>query len=265
MNTESQLVIGEKKIANRLFLGTGKFSSNDQMRSCIKEAGIQVVTVAMRRVDVDSGPQNILDYIPEDTILMINTSGARNAAEAVTIAEIARESLAINWVKIEVIDDSKYLMPDNYQTLKATQILVDKGFTVLPYMHPDLYIAREMEKAGAAAIMPLGSFIGSGKGLQAREFIKMMIAEIKTPIVVDAGIGNPTHALEAMEMGADAVLVNTAVATAEHPVLIARAFSMAVEAGRIAYLGKVREPGSIAEASSPLTDFLFEKNPDDKI
>jgi thiazole synthase len=190
---------------------------------------------------------------------MVNTSGARNAREAVRIARLAKEAAGIDWVKIEVINDSKYLLPDNHETVKATETLVAEGFTVLPYMHPDLYVARELQAVGAAAVMPLGSLIGSGQGLEARRFIEILVAEIDAPIVVDAGIGRPSQAAEAMELGADAVLANTAVAAAGDPPAIAKAFSMAVEAGRMAFLSHMKEATDFASASSPLTGFLFEE------
>jgi len=254
----SPLVIGGKEITNRFFLGTGKFKSKSEMKNAIAESNIQVVTVAMRRIDAEKHPENILEYIPAGTILMVNTSGARNANEAIRIARMAREASGVDWIKIEVIDDSKYLLPDNQETLKATETLVSEGFTVLPYMHPDLYIARELQKVGAAAVMPLGSLIGSGRGLDTRKFIEILIEEIDIPIIVDAGIGKPSQAAEAMEMGADAVLANTAVAAAGDPVAAARAFSLAVEAGRMAYLAQLNGAGESASPSSPLTGFLFD-------
>lgn len=257
MKADTALVIGGKEIKNRFFLGTGKFKSKDEMKRSILESGVQLVTVAMRRIDTDRHPENILEFIPGDTILMVNTSGARNAKEAVRIARLAREASGVDWVKIEVIDDSKYLLPDNVETLKATEVLVSEGFVVLPYMYPDLYVARELQRVGAAAVMPLGSLIGSGRGLEARRFIEILIAEIDVPIVVDAGIGRPSQAAEAMEMGADAVLANTAVAAAGDPVSMARAFSLAVQAGRMGYLAQISETKDSASASSPLTGFLF--------
>ncbi|MCP4216609.1 MAG: thiazole synthase [bacterium] len=258
MKQDKPLIIGGKEIHNRFFLGTGKFRSKEDMKQSILQSEVQVVTVAMRRVDTERHSENILENLPESTVLMINTSGARNAEEAVMIARIAKEGANIDWVKIEVINDSKYLLPDNYETIKATKILAAEGFTVLPYMHPDLYVARELQAVGAAAVMPLGSLIGSGQGLQARKFIEILIAEIDLPIIVDAGIGRPSHAADAMEMGADAVLANTAVAAAGNPAEMAKAFSMAVQAGRMAYLSKISETRDIAAASSPLTGFLFE-------
>ncbi len=254
---DKPLLIGGREIKNRFFLGTGKFKSKADMKKSIVAGGVEVVTVAMRRVDTGRHPENILEYIPESTVIMVNTSGARNAGEAVRIARLAKEGSGIDWVKIEVINDSKYLLPDNYETIKATETLVKEGFTVLPYMHPDLYVARELQAVGAAAVMPLGSLIGSGQGLEARRFIEILIAEIDVPIVVDAGIGRPSHAAEAMEMGADAVLANTAVAAAGDPAAMTKAFTMAAEAGRLAYLSKMKEAADTASASSPLTGFLF--------
>lgn len=256
---DTPLVIGGREIKNRFFLGTGKFNDKADMQRAIRESEIQVVTVAMRRVDAERHQDNILEYIPKDTMLMINTSGARTAKEAVLIAQLAREAAGIDWVKIEVINDSKYLMPDNYETVKATEILAKEGFQVFPYMHPDLYVARDLVNAGAAAVMPLGSLIGSGQGLKAATFIEILIEEIDLPIIVDAGIGMPSHAAEAMEMGAAAVLANTAVSAAQDPAMAAKAFSMAVQAGRMGYLSKMAGERKDASASSPLTGFLFEK------
>jgi thiazole synthase len=252
------LNIGGQEIASRLFLGTGKFSSHKKMSEAIKVSGSQVVTVALRRVDTESAEENIVNYIPQDCILMPNTSGARNAVEAVRIARLARAAGCGNWIKIEVISDSKYLLPDNIETIKAIETLAAEGFIVLPYMSPDLMAAKRMVEAGAAAIMPLGSPIGTNRGLKTEELIRILIEEIQIPVIVDAGIGRPSEAALAMEMGASAVLVNTAVATARDPIMMAKAFGTAVEAGRAAYLagpGAVRE---YANASSPLTGFLYE-------
>ena len=254
---DTPLVIGGKGFTNRFLLGTGKFKNKSDVAQSIKEADIQIVTVALRRIDLERHEENILEYIPEGVTLLVNTSGARNAKEAVRIARLAREAGYGNWVKVEVINDSKYLLPDNYETIKATEMLTAEGFTVLPYIHPDLYVARELVKAKAATVMPLGSLIGSNQGLKAKEFIKILIDEIDLPIVVDAGIGSPSQAAEAMEMGADAVLANTAIATAGNPALLAKAFSMAIAAGRLAYLSKMPSPKNEASASSPLTGFLF--------
>lgn len=259
MQDNIPLIIGGKTVFNRFFLGTGKFKNKHDMERCIVESDVQVVTVAMRRVDIQKHEENILEYIPEGVILMINTSGARNASEAIRIARLAREASGIDWIKVEVINDTKYLLPDNYETVRATEALVSEGFTVLPYMLPDLYVARDLVKAGAAAVMPLGSLIGSGQGLWTRKFIKILIQEINLPVIVDAGIGKPSQAAEAMEIGAAAVLANTAVATAENPVRVTQAFSMAVKAGRMAYMSGLKKAEEAASSSSPLTGFLFEE------
>ena len=256
---DTPLIIAEKSFTSRFLLGTGKFKSKEDLAESIRVSGAKIVTVALRRIDLERHEENILEYIPEGITLMTNTSGARNAQEAVRIARLARESGYGDWIKIEVINDSKYLLPDNNETIKATQILAQEGFVVLPYMYPDLYAARELVKAGAATVMPLGSLIGSRQGLKAKEFIKILIEEIDVPIIVDAGIGTPSQAAESMELGADAVLVNTAVATASSPVLLAESFSLAVKAGRLAYLGisqSCSAPVPKASASSPLTGFL---------
>lgn len=252
------LTIADKQFTSRFFLGTGKFKNKLDVSDAIAASGTDMVTVALRRIDIDRHEDNILEYIPENITLLTNTSGARNAEEAVRIARLAQASGQGNWVKIEVINDSKYLLPDNQETIKATEILVKEGFVVLPYVSADLYVARALVNVGAAAVMPLGSFIGSNQGLRTREFIQAIIEEIDLPIVVDAGIGRPSQAAEAMELGADAVLVNTAVATAEHPALIAKAFAKAVEAGREGYLSGLPAKKNLANASSPLTGFLYE-------
>lgn len=250
------LKIGGKELTNRLFLGTGKFSSNKLIPEVVKASGVQVVTVALRRVDPEYEEENIAAFVPGDCILMPNTSGARNAKEAVRIARLARAAGCGNWVKIEVITDNRYLLPDNYETIKATEILAAEGFVVLPYMSPDLVVAKKLVEAGAAAVMPLGAPIGSNRGLRTKELVRILIDEIPLPIIVDAGLGRPSEAAEAMEMGAAAVLVNTAIATAGDPVAMARAFSMAVEAGRAAYMAGPGETAEYARASSPLTGFL---------
>ncbi len=255
---DTPLNIAGKSFTNRFLLGTGKFKNKTELAESIVASQTQIVTVALRRIDLERHEENILEYIPKDVTLLINTSGARNAQEALRIARLARESGCGNWIKIEVINDSKYLLPDNNETIKATAMLVADGFVVFPYMYPDLYAARELVKAGAATVMPLGSLIGSNKGLKAKEFIKILIEEIDLPIIVDAGIGTPSQAAEAMEMGADAVLANTAVATAGHPAGLAKAFSLAIEAGRLAFLSKLPPQKDIADASSPLTGFLYE-------
>lgn len=252
------LEIGGIELRSRLFLGSGKFAANKVIPDVVAASGAQVVTVAVRRVDMASADENILTHIPKDCVLMPNTSGARTAEEAVRIARLARAAGCGNWVKIEVISDNRYLLPDNFETIKATEVLAGEGFVVLPYMSPDLMAAKRLVDAGAAAIMPLGSPIGTNRGLKTKELVRILIEEIPLPIVVDAGIGRPSEAAEAMEMGAAAVLVNTAIATAGDPVAMARAFGMAVEAGRMAHLSS---PGAIlqyANASSPLTGFLSE-------
>ena len=256
--SDEPLVIAGKKFTNRFLLGTGKFKNKNDVAESIAASGTEIVTVALRRIDLERHEENILEYIPKNVTLLTNTSGARNAKEAVRIARLARESGCGDWIKIEVINDSKYLLPDNHETIKATEILAAEGFVVLPYMYPDLYVARELVKAGAATVMPLGSLIGSNQGLKAKEFIKILIQEIDVPIIVDAGIGSPSQAAEAMEMGAAAVLANTAVATAGNPAGLAQAFSMAVAAGRLAFLSKPTVQKDIASASSPLTGFLYE-------
>lgn len=251
-----KLIIGGIELTSRLFIGTGKYPTNKMIPEVIKASKAQVVTVALRRMDFDSKTDNILDYIPKSCILMPNTSGARNAVEAIRIAHIARAAGCGNWIKIEVVSDNKYLLPDNFETIKATEILVKEGFVVLPYMSPDLMVAKRLKDVGAAAIMPLGAPIGTNKGLMTRELIKILIDEINLPIIVDAGIGRPSQAAEAMELGAAAVLLNTAIATSGNPILMGEAFGLAVESGRKAYLsgaGAVKVYGS---ASSPLTGFL---------
>lgn len=222
----------------------------------LSASGSQMITVALRRMDFSTKAENILDFIPKEITLLPNTSGARTAEEAVRIARIAREAGCGDFVKIEVITDMKYLMPDNYETLRATEILAAEGFVVLPYILPDLPLAKRLENAGAAAVMPLGAPIGSNKGLQTRELILLLIENCSVPVIVDAGIGRPSQAAEAMEMGADAVLVNTAIATAKNPEEMGRAFDLAVKAGRLAYLGELADESSMARPSSPLTGFL---------
>ena len=253
---EDILKIGGKLVSNRLFVGTGKFSSYDVMKRALEESGADVVTVALRRVDSSSKTENILDYIPKKCVIVPNTSGARNADEAVRIARLSRAAGCGNWVKIEVIQDNKYLLPDNIETLKATEILAKEGFIVLPYMSPDLSTAKRLVEAGAAAVMPLGSPIGSNRGFKTRELVEILISEIKIPVIVDAGLGAPSEACECMEAGCSGVLVNTAIAIAEDPVIMAKAFSDAVRAGRLAYTSGIPQSTRDARASSPLTGFL---------
>ncbi len=251
-----KFIIGGKELNSRLFIGTGKFPNKVVIPDVIKQSGSEVITMALRRVDLKSKDENIIEYIPKNCTLLPNTSGARNAEEAVRIARLAKAMGCGNWIKIEVISDNKYLLPDNLETIKATEILAKEGFVVLPYMNPDLMSAKRLVDAGASAVMPLGAPIGTNRGLQTKELVRILIDEIKLPIIVDAGIGKPSQAAEAMEMGAAAVLVNTAIATAGDPVKMAEAFSLAVKAGRIAYLSKVGPERKYAEASSPLTGFL---------
>jgi thiazole synthase len=252
------LIIGGVDLKSRLLIGTGKFSNNAMVPKVIESCGTQVVTMAIRRVNLSSKEENILEYIPKSCILLPNTSGARNAEEAVRIARLARAMGCGNWIKIEVISDNKYLLPDNHETIKATEILAKEGFVVLPYMSPDLMSAKRLVDAGAAAVMPLGSPIGTNRGIRTKELIQILIDEIPLPIIVDAGIGRPSDAAEAMEMGAAAVLVNTAIATSNNPMKMAEAFSLAVKAGRLAYNAKLGLENNLAIASSPLTGFLRE-------
>jgi len=253
--TKDNLILGGRSFTSRFILGSGKFSL-EMMKTVIENGGVEIATLALRRANT-GGKENILDFIPESIVLLPNTSGARNAQEAVRIARLARELGCGDFIKIEVINDSKYLLPDNYETIKAIEILAQEGFVVLPYMYPDLIIARQMVSAGAAAIMPLGAPIGSNKGLLTKDFIKILIDEIDLPIIVDAGIGKPSQACEAMELGCAAVMANTAIATANDVALMAKAFSLAIKAGRKAYLAGIgRVLDFEGEASSPLTDFL---------
>jgi thiazole synthase len=253
---DEQLKIGGHGFTSRLLTGTGKFAAKNWIPRMLAASGSEMITVALRRIDSGGINENILDFIPKEVVLLPNTSGARTAEEAVRIARIAREAGCGNFIKIEVITDMKYLMPDNYETLRATEILAREDFIVLPYVLPDLTLAKKLEDAGAAAIMPLGAPIGTNRGLETKSLIALLIENCKVPVIVDAGIGRPSHAAEAMEMGADAVLVNTAIATAEDPAMMGRAFSLAVEAGRLAYLARMGTESSLAQASSPLTGFL---------
>ncbi len=252
---EDKLILGGHEFTSRFILGSGKFSL-DLVKACIEKAGAQIITLAVRRAN-EGGLANILDYTPDNVTLLPNTSGARNAEEAIRIAKLSRELGCGNFVKIEIMRDTKYLLPDNQETIKATEKLAEDGFIVMPYMYPDLNVARDLVNAGAACIMPLGAPIGSNKGLCTKEFIQILIDEISLPIIVDAGIGRPSQACEAMEMGAAAVMANTAIATAGNVQVMAEAFKKAIEAGRSAYisgLGRTIEKG--ASASSPLTGFL---------
>ena len=252
---DDKLVIGGKQFNSRFILGSGKFSLKF-MQSVIDNAEVEMVTVALRRANI-GGQNNILDYIPKNITLLPNTSGARTAEEAVRIARLAREVGCGDFVKLEIIGDSKYLLPNNAETIKATEILSKEGFIVMPYMYPDLYVARDLVSAGASAVMPLAAPIGTNKGLRTKDFIKILVDEIDLPIIVDAGIGRPSEACAAMEMGVSAVMANTAIATAGNVDIMAKAFKNAIIAGREAYLaGTGRVLDGKAEASSPLVGFL---------
>jgi thiazole synthase len=254
MNND-KLIIGGKEFNSRFILGSGKFSL-EMTKTVIENAGVEMATLAVRRANTKDA-SNILDYMPKGITLLPNTSGARNAEEAVRVARLARELGCGDFVKVEVVRDTKYLLPDNYETIKATEILAKEGFIVMPYMYPDLNCARDMVNAGASAIMPLGAPIGTNRGLLTKDFIKILVEEIDLPIIVDAGIGKPSQACEAMEMGVSAVMANTAIATAGDVGMMAKSFKLAIESGRLAYLsGTGRVIEHKAEASSPLTGFL---------
>lgn len=246
--------LGRFEFHSRFILGSGKFSL-ELIKAAIKEADAQIITLALRRAHTNS-KENILDFIPENITLLPNTSGARTAEEALKIALLARELCKAELIKIEVIRDSKYLLPDNYETTKAVELLANQGFTPLPYMYPDLYAARAMRDAGAAAIMPLGAPIGTNKGLRTKDFIQILLDEIDLPIIVDAGIGSAAQAAEAMQMGVCAVMANTAIANAKNVPLMARAFKEGIKAGRNAFLAGLVPQSKLARASSPMTDFL---------
>lgn len=255
METNDTLMIGGHEFHSRFILGSGKYSLK-LIEAAVRDAGAEIITLAVRRANTKE-QENILDYIPKGITLLPNTSGARNAEEAVRIARLARELGCGNFVKIEIMRDAKYLLPDNRETVRATEILAKEGFIVMPYMYPDLYAARDLANAGAASVMPLAAPIGSNKGLATKEFIQILIDETELPVIVDAGIGRPSQACEAMEMGAAAIMANTALATAGDLPLMASAFRQAIEAGRKAYLsglGRVLTRG--ASASGPLTGFL---------
>jgi thiazole synthase len=257
------LTIAGVTFSSRLFVGTGKFSSGSVMRQSLEASGTELVTVALGRVRTGGEPDDILDHV--DTAryrLLPNTSGTRSAREAVLAAELAREALETHWLKLEIHPDPKYLMPDPVETLLATELLVKRGFIVLPYVHADPVLCKRLEEAGAAAVMPLGAPIGSNRGLESRAFLEIIIAQSRVAVVVDAGLGAPSHAAAALEMGADAVLVNTAIAAAEDPVAMAAAFRMGVEAGaRARDAGLAGRGPAGASATSPLTSFLEESGP----
>ena len=255
MNTK--LTIADKIFTSRLFTGTGKFSSSELMREALLASESELITVALKRVDVQDEEDDILSHLNHSRInLLPNTSGVRTAKEAVFAAELSREALETNWVKLEIHPDPRYLLPDPIETLKAAEELVKKGFVVMPYIHADPVLCKRLEEVGTQCVMPLGAPIGSNKGLKTLEFLEIIIEQSNVPVVVDAGIGAPSHAAYAMELGADAVLVNTAIAVSQNPVAMAQAFKMAVEAGRMAYEAKLAPVRTQAEASSPLTSFL---------
>jgi len=251
------LIIADKKFNSRLLLGTGKFGSNYQMEQAILASESEMVTVALKRVDLETDTEQIITHLQHPHInLLPNTSGVRNAKEAVFAAQLAREALETNWLKLEIHPDPKYLMPDPIETLKATEELAKLGFIILPYIHADPVLCKRLEDAGTAAVMPLGSPIGTNKGLKAEVFLEIIIEQSRVPVIIDAGIGAPSDAAKAMEMGADAVLVNTAIAVAGNPIKMAEAFKLAVISGRMAYESKLGKISQHAAASSPLTDFL---------
>jgi thiazole synthase len=257
------LIIAGRAFQSRLLLGTGKFPSNAALASAVAESASEIVTVALRRVDLDApggpgtGGDDILDALdPSRVLVLTNTSGAIDADEAVRLARLARSAGLPDWIKLEVTPDPRYLLPDPIDTLRAAEVLVRDGFTVLPYINADPVLAKRLEEVGCATVMPLGSWIGSNQGLRARAGIEVIVEQATVPVVVDAGIGAPSHAAEALEIGADAVLVNTAIGTARNPGAMARAFRLAVDAGRAARLAGLAPTGGIADASSPLTGFL---------
>lgn len=255
-----KLKIADKEFCSRLFVGTGKYASNQIMAQAIKASKTEMVTVALRRVDIENENDDMLSAIDQDKYLLLpNTSGARDAAEAIRLARLARAASGINWLKLEVTPDPYYLLPDGQETLEAAKVLVKEGFIVLPYINADPILAKKLQDVGTATVMPLASPIGSNQGLNTRASIEIIIAQATVPVVVDAGLGLPSHAAQAMEMGADAVLVNTAIATASEPVLMAKAFKQATKAGRNAYLAGKAPISKTAKASSPLTGFLHDE------
>ncbi len=251
------LIIADRTFQSRLFTGTGKFGSVQLMQEALAASGTELVTVALKRVDAGNAEDEMLTHLPDAHVLP-NTSGVRTAREAVFAAQMAREALETNWLKLEIHPDPKYLLPDPIETLKAAEELVKLGFVVLPYIHADPVLCKRLEEAGVAAVMPLGAPIGTNKGLRTLDFLEIIIEQSNVPVVVDAGLGAPSHAAAAMELGADAVLVNTAIAISEQPVRMAQAFKMAVEAGRMAYEARLASTSVYAHASSPLTAFLDE-------
>lgn len=257
LHNDDTFTLGGKTFHSRFILGSGKFSL-DLIKAVLEQGEAEIITLALRRAN-PNGAENILDFIPKDVTLLPNTSGARTAEEAVRIAELSREMGCGNFVKIEVIRDSRWLLPDNYETIKATEILAKRGFVVLPYMYPDYYVTKALEDAGASAIMPLAAPIGSNRGLATKDFIQIILEATTLPVIVNAGIGKPSEACQAMEMGASAIMCNTAIATAGDVKAMSYAFNLAIKAGRHAYLAKTgRVLAHGGEASSPLTGFLGE-------
>jgi len=250
-----QLVIADRAFGSRLFLGTGKFPSNQALRDTIDSCGTEMVTVALRRVD-PTADEDILDAIPDKVLLLTNTSGADDADEAVRLARLARAAGLPDWIKLEITPEPRYLLPDPVETLKAAEVLCGEGFTVLPYVNADPVLCKRLEEVGCATVMPLGSWIGSNQGLRTKAALEIIVEQSLVPVVVDAGIGAPSQAAEAMELGADAVLVNTAIGTAGDPVAMGAAFKLAVEAGRRGFVAGLPGVASGADASSPLTGFL---------
>jgi thiazole synthase len=257
MMTNDKLIIGDKAFSSRLFTGTGKFSSSVLMKDALLASESELITVALKRVDVNDEQDDLLTHLNHSRInLLPNTSGVRDAKEAVFAAQLSREALETNWIKLEIHPDPKYLLPDPIETLKAAEELVKQGFVVMPYIHADPVLCKRLEDVGVQCVMPLGAPIGTNKGLKTEEFLEIIIDQSNVPVIVDAGLGSPSHAAHAMEIGADAVLVNTAIAVSQDPVTMAKAFKMAVEAGRMAYNSKLAPVSNHAEASSPLTSFL---------
>ncbi|MGV3706151.1 MAG: thiazole synthase [Arcticibacter sp.] len=252
-----KLTIAGQEFNSRLFLGTGKFGSPELMRKAVLSSFTNMVTVALKRIDFQTETDSLIEHLQDtNTQLLPNTSGARNAKEAIFAAQLAREALETNWLKLEIHPDPRYLMPDAFETLKATEELARLGFIILPYIHADPVLCKQLENAGTSAVMPLGAPIGTNKGLRTLDFLEIIIEQSQVPVIIDAGLGAPSDAAKAMEIGADAVLVNTAIAVSEDPEMMASAFRLATEAGRIAYESRLGNLAQHAQASSPLTSFL---------